>query len=90
MDKEIKLDAETSQRVRKRMKSGLYSNETEVVNTALSFIEEHGEAYEREIAEFRDSIKETIERSDREGTIPADVVFERLLKRNDEWAKRSE
>ena len=90
MDKEIRLDAETSQRIRKRMQTGLYSNEVEVVNTALSFIEENGEAYERELAEFRESIKKTIEQSEREGTIPADVVFDRLLKRNDEWAKRSE
>ena len=90
MDKEIRLDAETSKRIRKRMKSGLYSNEVEVVNTALSFIEEHGEAYERELAEFRESIKKTIEQSEREGTIPADVVFDRLEKKYTDMLNRSE
>lgn len=92
----IELNDAICARIQELVESGTYSSADQVVDTALSLLhlrdsyDEFNDMDENEIIEIRERAQRGAAQADRGETIPADVVFERLMKRNEEWANRRE
>lgn len=92
----IELSDAICARIQELVESGTYSSADQVVDTALSLLHPHANYDEfndldkHEISDIRERAQRGAAQADRGETIPADAVFERLLKRSGEWANREE
>ncbi len=92
----IELSDAICARIQELVESGTFSSADQVVDTALSFLhprdnyDEFNDLDENEITEIRERAQRGAAQADRGETIPADIVFEWLLNRNEGWANRQE
>ena len=94
----IELSDDTCALIQEFLDTGKFRSVDEIVRTALIVFEmrENPDGYEEipmteeEIEDFRRRVRDADDQRARGEMIPADVVFDRLLKRNDEWAKRQQ
>ena len=84
----ISVSDQINERIRRKVESGRYSSMDEVLGRALTLLEEHDDALERELADMHEKVRIGTEQADAGELIPAAEVFGELRQRHDDAVNR--
>ena len=79
----ISVSDQISERIRRKVESGLYPSTDDVLARALTLLEEQDAELERELADMHEKVRTGTAQADAGELIPADEVFDELRRRHD-------
>ena len=82
MHMNVPINQENFEHIRRKVGSGRYSSIDDVLDNALTLLDERDEALERELAEMHESVRRGTEQADAGQVVPAGEVFDELRQRN--------
>ena len=89
MHMNVPINEENFEHIRRKVGSGRYSSIDNVLDNALTLLDERDDALERELAEMRESVRRGTEQADAGQVVPAGEVFDELRQRNAAAAKQA-
>ena len=78
----ISVSDQINERIRSKVESGRYSSMDEVLDRALTLLDEHDDELERELADMHEKVRIGTEQADAGELIPAVEVFGELRRRH--------
>jgi putative addiction module CopG family antidote len=85
----VSLSERNVERIQSKVASGRYSSVDDVLDSALSLLDERDQALERELAEMHESVRRGTEQADAGQVVPASEVFAGLRQRSAAIIERS-
>jgi len=86
----VSLPPQLEELVRQKVESGAYYTAGEVIVEALWLLDARDRLREIKLQELRKEIAIGLDQADRGQLIPAEEVFERLRKRNEQFTQKAE
>lgn len=81
------MSEQNQERIRRKVESGLYASEDDVISAALGLLEQLDPDLEQEMADIRDTVSRVVERSRTGKGVPPHIVFEELGRRSTAMAR---
>jgi len=81
----ISLPGELARWVRKKVDSGSYSSNSEIIREGLRLLQDHDELRLKKLKALQDMVEESMNSGP---GIPAEEVFTRMGERNRQWKKK--
>ena len=78
----VPINEQNLEHIRRKVGSGRYSSIDDVLDNALTLLDERDEPLERELAEMRESVRLGTEQADAGQVVPAGEVLDELRRRN--------
>ncbi len=86
---EFSISEQNLAHIRRKVESGRYSSTDEVLDSALSLLDERDSALESELEDMRESVRRGTEQADAGLVVPSSEVFNQLRQRNSGVVKRT-
>lgn len=80
----ISINEQNQERIRRKVESGKFTSVDEVLDEALTALEDREQALAEELADMHEKVRRSTEQADKDQLTPASEVFDNLLKRNAE------
>ena len=86
---DVTISRQNLERIGRKMRSGGYSCADDVVDRALTLLDDADDELERELADMRESVARATAQADAGQLIPADEAFAELRRRNREMRRKA-
>ena len=86
---DVTINQHNLEHIGRKVQSGGYSCADDVVERALTLLDDADDELKRELADTRESVARATAQADAGRLIPADVVFAELRRRNEEMRRKA-
>ncbi len=86
----VSISEQNLARIMRKVEAGGYSSTDDVLDSALTLLDERDEALEKELAELREGIRRGVKQAGEGQVVSAQEVFDELKQRNAAMSRPSE